>query len=152
MVCYRNISNNSEDTWKSGLEIYDDEQTIFSLGSSVDIHSQYQVYATIEETSEEYDANNNPIINPGDVRRGANHMVEGDTEETIAARVSVGDIPNGYTSDVVLNQQARVAHWGGMADCLPGGKVARETMVVLDAGAYGRSTDRPMAGCLVVHA
>jgi hypothetical protein len=28
----------------------------------------------------------------------------------------VGDIPNRYTSDVVLNQQARVAHQGGMAD------------------------------------
>jgi hypothetical protein len=89
IVCYRNISNNSEDTWKSGLEIYDDEQTIFSSGSSVDIHSQYQVYATIEETSDEYDANNNPIINPGDVRIGANHMAEGDTKETIAARVRV---------------------------------------------------------------
>jgi hypothetical protein len=28
----------------------------------------------------------------------------------------VGDTPNRYTSDVVLNQQARVAHQGGMAD------------------------------------
>jgi hypothetical protein len=28
----------------------------------------------------------------------------------------VGVIPNRYTSDVVLNQQARVAHQGGMAD------------------------------------
>jgi hypothetical protein len=64
----------------------------------------------------------------------------------------VGDIPNGYTSDVVLNQQARVAHQGGMVDCLPGGPVAEETMAVLDAGAYGRSGDRPMAGCLIVHA
>jgi hypothetical protein len=36
----------------------------------------------------------------------------------------VGDIPNEYTSDVVLNQQARVAHRSGMADCLPGGPVA----------------------------
>jgi hypothetical protein len=42
----------------------------------------------------------------------------------------VGDIPNRYTSDVVLNQQARVAHQGGMADCLPGGAVAGETMAV----------------------
>jgi hypothetical protein len=45
----------------------------------------------------------------------------------------VGDIPNGYTSDSVLNQQARVAHQGGMADCLPGGPVAKKTMAVLDA-------------------
>jgi hypothetical protein len=65
---------------------------------------------------------------------------------------SVGDIPNRYTSDVVLNQQARVAHQGGMADCLSGGPVAGKTMASSDAGAHGRSTDRPMAGCLVVHA
>jgi hypothetical protein len=64
---------------------------------------------------------------------------------------TVGDIPNGYTSGVVLNQQARVAHQGGMADCLSGSPVAGETMAVLDAGAYGGSGDRPMAGCLVVH-
>jgi hypothetical protein len=65
---------------------------------------------------------------------------------------NVGDIQNRYTSDVVLNQQARVAHQGGMADCLPGGPVAGETMAVLDAGAHGGSGDKPMAGCLVVHA
>jgi hypothetical protein len=33
--------------------------------------------------------NNNPVINPGNVRRGANHVAEGDTEETIATRVKV---------------------------------------------------------------
>jgi hypothetical protein len=59
------------------------------LGSSVDIHSQYQVYAIIDKTSEEYNANNNPIVNLGDVRRGANHMAEGDTKDTIAAKVKV---------------------------------------------------------------
>jgi hypothetical protein len=41
MVCYGNISNDSEDTWKSGLELYDDEPTIFSSGSNRDVHSQY---------------------------------------------------------------------------------------------------------------
>jgi hypothetical protein len=40
MVYYGNFSNNSEDTWKSGLEIYKDEQTIFSSGSNRDVHSQ----------------------------------------------------------------------------------------------------------------
>jgi hypothetical protein len=58
----------------------------------------------------------------------------------------------GITSDVVLNQQARVAHQGGMADCLPGGPVAGSPWRILDAGAHGGSGDRPMAGCLVVHA
>jgi hypothetical protein len=66
--------------------------------------------------------------------------------------IDVGDIPNKYTSDVVLDQQARVAHQDGMADCLPGGPVAAEIMAVLDAGAHGGSKDGPMAGCLVVHA
>jgi hypothetical protein len=62
------------------------------------------------------------------------------------AIVAVGDIPNRYTSDVVLNQQARVAHqgwYGGFA--IPGGPVAKVATTVLDAGAYGGSLDRPMA-------
>jgi hypothetical protein len=58
----------------------------------------------------------------------------------------VGDIPNGYTSDVVLNQQARVAHQGWYDRfAIPGGPVAEVATAVLDAGAYGRSGDRPMA-------
>jgi hypothetical protein len=58
----------------------------------------------------------------------------------------VGVIPNRYTSDVILNQQAWVAHhgwYGGFA--IPGGPVAEASMAVLDAGAYGGSGDRPMA-------
>jgi hypothetical protein len=73
------------------------------------------------------------------------------TNSSTPTRV-VGDIPNRYTSDVVLNQQARVAHQGGMADCLPCGLVAGKPMAVLDAGAHGGSADKPMVGCLVVHA
>jgi hypothetical protein len=53
MVCYGNVSDNSEDTWWLGLELYNDEQTIFSSFSSGDVHSQYQVYAIIDDTSEE---------------------------------------------------------------------------------------------------
>jgi hypothetical protein len=54
-------------------------------------------------------------------------------------------MPNRYTSDVVLNQQARVAHqgwYGGFA--IPGGPVAEVDMAVLDAGANGRSLDMSM--------
>jgi hypothetical protein len=89
MVCYGNVSNNSEVTWKSGLELYDDEQTIFSSGYNRGVHSQYQVYAIIDDSSEELDDNNIPIINPANVRRGANHMAEGDTTESITNRVKV---------------------------------------------------------------
>jgi hypothetical protein len=67
MVCYGNISNDSEDTWKSGLELYDDEPTIFSSGSNRDVHSHYQIYAIIDDMSEEFDGNNNPIIKPANV-------------------------------------------------------------------------------------
>jgi hypothetical protein len=38
-----------------------------------------------------------------------------------------------------------------MAYCLSGSPVAGKPMVVQDAGAYGGSRDRPMAGYLVVH-
>jgi hypothetical protein len=89
MVRYGNVSNNSEDTWKSGHEIYDAEQTIFSSGSNGGVNSQYQVYAIIDDSSEELDGNNNPIINLANVRRGVNHMAEGGTIESVAIRVKV---------------------------------------------------------------
>jgi hypothetical protein len=38
MVYHNNVSNNFEDTWKTGLELYDDEQTIFPSGSNEDVH------------------------------------------------------------------------------------------------------------------
>jgi hypothetical protein len=79
MACYGNVSNHSEDTWKSGLELYDNKQTIFSSGSNGDVHSKYQVYAIIGDSLEELNGNNNPIINLANVRRGENHMAEGDT-------------------------------------------------------------------------
>jgi hypothetical protein len=79
-------------------------------------------------------------------------MADGDGDLEVPWGLLLGIYQMGITSDVVLNQQARVAHQGGMADCLPGSPVARETMAVLDAGAYGGSGDKPMAGCLVVHA
>jgi hypothetical protein len=47
MACYGNVSGNSEDTWRSGLQLYDDEQTIFSSGSSHGVNNQHQMYAII---------------------------------------------------------------------------------------------------------
>jgi ribonuclease HI len=59
---------------------------------------------------------------------------------------AVGDIPNRYTSDVVLNQQARVAHQGWYGRfAIPGVLVAEVGTAVLDAGAYGGSLDMSMA-------
>jgi hypothetical protein len=89
MVYYGDISGKSEDTWKCGLELYDDEQTILSSGYNEGVHNQYQVYAIIGDSSEEFDGNNNPIINPENMRRGANHMAEGDTAESVANRAKI---------------------------------------------------------------
>jgi hypothetical protein len=87
---YGNVSGNSKDTWRSGLELYDDEQTIFSLGSSHGVHNQYQVYEIIDDTSEELGDKNNPIINLENVRKaGANHMAEEEITETMMARVKI---------------------------------------------------------------
>jgi hypothetical protein len=36
MVQCSNVSNNFDNTWKAGLELYDDEQTIFSSGPNGD--------------------------------------------------------------------------------------------------------------------
>jgi hypothetical protein len=88
MICYGNVSDKSTYTWKTGLELYDDEQTFFS-GSSSGFNHQYQVIAIIDDNSEEPDGNNNPIINPANDKRGANHMAEGDTAKYVAAGVMV---------------------------------------------------------------
>jgi hypothetical protein len=88
MICYGNLSEKSIDMWKIGRELYDDEKTFFS-GYSSGINHQYQVFAIIDDNLEELDSNNNPIINPANVRRDSNHMAEGDTTEFVAARVRV---------------------------------------------------------------
>jgi hypothetical protein len=52
IACYGNVSDNSKDTWRSGLKLYNDEQTIFSLGSSCGASSRHQVCIIINDTSE----------------------------------------------------------------------------------------------------
>jgi hypothetical protein len=86
---YSDVSYNTEDEWRSGLELYGDEQKIFSYGSNRGISNKYQVYAIIDNTLEEFDNNNNPIINPQNIRRGAKHMAKGETAETVMARVKI---------------------------------------------------------------
>jgi hypothetical protein len=59
MIC----CDKSTDTWKTGLELYDDDRDIF-LSSSSGVNHLYQVFAIIGDNSEEFDDNNNPVINP----------------------------------------------------------------------------------------
>jgi hypothetical protein len=88
MICYNSTSDKSTDTWKIGLELHEDDQTIFSSPSSK-INQQYQVFAIIGENSEEFDENNNPILNPANLTRGANHPAEGDITDSLATRAKV---------------------------------------------------------------
>jgi hypothetical protein len=73
----------------SGLELYDDEPTIFFSEPNHNNSNHHQVYAILKETSEELDANNNPVINPRNLGRGAKHVGEGEIEATVITREKV---------------------------------------------------------------
>jgi hypothetical protein len=89
MICCDNTSDKSTDMWKTGLELHEDDQTIFSSSSSK-INHQYQVFAIIGDNSEEFNNNNNnPILNLANITRGANHMAEGDMADSLITREKV---------------------------------------------------------------
>jgi hypothetical protein len=77
MICYDDTSDKSADTWKIGLELHEDNQTTLSSCSSK-FDNQYQLLAIIGDNSEEFD-DNNPVLNPANINRGANHLAKGDT-------------------------------------------------------------------------
>jgi hypothetical protein len=64
------------------LELNEDDQTIFSSFSSK-FDKQYQILTIVGDNSEEFDNNNNPVLNPANVTRGANHLAEGDTADSL---------------------------------------------------------------------
>jgi hypothetical protein len=60
MICHDDTSDESADTSKTGLELHEDDSSIFSsLNSKFD--NRYQVLAIIGDNSEELDENNNPV-------------------------------------------------------------------------------------------
>jgi hypothetical protein len=67
MICCGCISDKSTDSWKKGLELHEDDQTILSSYSS-NFENQYQILAIIGDNSEEFDDNNNPIPSKRDKR------------------------------------------------------------------------------------
>jgi hypothetical protein len=85
MICYDDTSDKSTDTWKTELELHEDKETILSNSSSK-FDNRYQVLAIVGENSEKLDDNNNPVLNPANINRGANHLAEGDTTESLANR------------------------------------------------------------------
>jgi hypothetical protein len=46
------------------------------------------VFAIIGDNSEEFD-NNNPILNPANITRGANDLAEGDTADSLTTRAKM---------------------------------------------------------------
>jgi hypothetical protein len=88
MICYDHTSDKSTDTWKTGLELSEDDNSIFSSFNSK-LDNRYQVLTIVEDNSEEFDKNNNPVLNPANINRGANHLAEGETADSLAAREKV---------------------------------------------------------------
>jgi hypothetical protein len=88
MICLDDISDKSTDTWKTGLELSEDGDSIFSSFNS-NISKQCQVLAIVGDNSEEFDKNNNPVLNPANIDRGANHLAEGQTAESLTAREKI---------------------------------------------------------------
>jgi hypothetical protein len=88
MICHDDTSNKSEDTWKIGLELNEDDKTIFSSFNSK-FNNRYQVLAIVGDNSEEFDKNNSLVLNPANVNRGANHLAEGETIDSLVSREKV---------------------------------------------------------------
>jgi hypothetical protein len=83
MICHDDASDKSTDTWKTGLELHEDDETIVSSFNSK-FDNRYQVLAIVGDNSEKFDENNNPVLNLANVNRGANHLAEGETADSLA--------------------------------------------------------------------
>jgi hypothetical protein len=88
MICHDDTSDKSTDTWKTVLELHEDDSSIFSSFNSK-FDNRYQVLAIIGDNSEELDKNNNPVLNPANINKGANHLAEGETADSLANREKV---------------------------------------------------------------
>jgi hypothetical protein len=88
MICHDDTSDQSTDTWKTGIELSEDDKSIFSSYNSK-LDNRYYILAIIGDNSEELDDNNNPVLNPANINRGANHLAEGETTDSLTTRVKV---------------------------------------------------------------
>jgi hypothetical protein len=88
MICHDDTSDKSTDTWKTGLELSEYDNSIFSSSISK-LNNRYQVLAITGDNSEELNKNNNPVLNPANINRGANHLAEGETADSLTTRDKV---------------------------------------------------------------
>jgi hypothetical protein len=87
-ICQDDISDKSADTWKTGLELSEDDDSIFSSFNNK-VGKQCQVLAIVGDNSEEFDENNNLVLNPTNINRGANHLTEGQTTDSLTTREKI---------------------------------------------------------------
>jgi hypothetical protein len=87
-ICHDDISDKLTDTWKTGLELSEDDNSIFSSSNSK-FNNRYQVLSITGDNSEELDENNNLVLNPANINRGANHLAEGETADSLTTRKKV---------------------------------------------------------------
>jgi hypothetical protein len=88
MICHDDTLGKSTGTWETGLELPEDDNSMFSSFSSK-FDKRYQVLAIVGDNSEELDENNNPVLNPANINRGANHLAEGETADSLASREKI---------------------------------------------------------------
>jgi hypothetical protein len=88
MIYHNDTSDQSTDTWKTGLELPEDDNPIFSSYNGK-LKNRCQILAITEDNSEELDENNNPVLNPANINRGENHLAEGQTTNSLTTREKV---------------------------------------------------------------
>jgi hypothetical protein len=88
MICHDDTSDKSIDFWKIGLELHEDDESIFSSFDSK-FYNQYHVLIIVDDNLEELNENNNLVLNPANINRGANHLAEGETTDSLASREKV---------------------------------------------------------------
>jgi hypothetical protein len=88
MIQSNDTSDQSTDIWKTGLELSEDDNSIFSSYNGK-LDNRCQILAITEDNSEKLDENNNPVLNPANINGGANHLAEGETADSLAAREKV---------------------------------------------------------------
>jgi hypothetical protein len=88
MIYHDDISDQSTDTWKTGLELSEEDNSIFSSYNDK-LNNRCQVLAITEDNSEELDDNNNPVLNLVNINIGANHLAEGETTDSLIIREKV---------------------------------------------------------------
>jgi hypothetical protein len=88
MICHGDTSDKSTDTWETGPELHEDDDSIFSSFNSK-FDNRYRILAIVGDNSEELDENNNLVLNPANINRGANHLAEGETADSLASREKI---------------------------------------------------------------